>query len=496
MNKQFEHNVRTVKPTPLSKEESLAVWRATADALPAQTVRGPFYSLTYKPMFATIAAIVIVLVGGGATVAAADNARPGDALYGIDTATERVRLAIASEEKKSELKARFAAERAEEAEELIEEAEQEEKAQATITTSTDDGTEASTTTTDDADDNSDDANEQKQRAATATLNAITTLAGVQAELEAKGNTTAAAAIAETLARLEAKVQASNAIRTRIQVERDDDGEELRIEIEKRDRESYDDKEDDRDDDASSDDNQSLEIEVTVRGSVAYISYEMGDRKAEYRTTFTSREDIIAEIAADLNVSEDRVENYLKLKYEDDEDNDREDSKDDDSAYDDNEDFSSDTNRVKEIEVKVYGDQANAKVEMRSGKRTLQLSVTNRAEIIAALATELGVSESDVEAALKIERKDSDDDSIDDGDDRDEMNDDDSTIIDDVVDTLSIRKIEVETEDGMAKVEAKYTNGREKEFRIESGTEAEMDANIARELGISAESASALTIYKR
>lgn len=71
-----------------------------------------------------IIAIVLVLGIGGGTIAVADNAVPGDALFGIDRATESVRLALSSDDRKSELKARFAEERIEEVESLIKDADE------------------------------------------------------------------------------------------------------------------------------------------------------------------------------------------------------------------------------------------------------------------------------------------------------------------------------------------------------------------------------------
>ncbi len=65
-------------------------------------------------MAGLIIALVVVL-GGGATIAASDNARPGDALYGVDLAVEKLELNLArSEEKKAELMAKFNMEREDE----------------------------------------------------------------------------------------------------------------------------------------------------------------------------------------------------------------------------------------------------------------------------------------------------------------------------------------------------------------------------------------------
>jgi len=57
---------------------------------------------------------LIILLGAGGTVAASDFAVPGDLLFSIDRSVENIRLAFSSDEKKSELKIKFAEERVEE----------------------------------------------------------------------------------------------------------------------------------------------------------------------------------------------------------------------------------------------------------------------------------------------------------------------------------------------------------------------------------------------
>lgn len=77
-----------------------------------------------------IIALIAVLGGGGAVVAS-DNARPGDPLYSIDTATENVTLALASSSQaQARLQANLANERIEEAVSLANENRQEHLAQA------------------------------------------------------------------------------------------------------------------------------------------------------------------------------------------------------------------------------------------------------------------------------------------------------------------------------------------------------------------------------
>ena len=396
MIKHIEHNLNNIaKPTPLSARESMAIWRKTAASLNVRRPHGHFYSLTYKPMYAIIVAITLLVGGSGATVAAANNARPGDLLFKLDTAVERVQMAVAKQEKKVELRAKFAAERAAEAEELIEEVDDAQKKQmAEISTSTKDNTDG----TDEEDE------EPSTRASFAAKHAIDKLAEVKIELEAKGNDVAANAIAETIIRLETKLERLPE-QSRARVFIDNDGNRIKVRIKDENRIGNESR-DVKDEEKTEETMVITDIDVTVRGDIAYVkvTYSNG-RKQEYQTTFASRVDIIASIANKLDVNEQRVENYLKLKYEDVDDNDTNENSD-------------------------------------SGEN------------------------------------------------------DESSIIDDLLSAPTVRKIEVNMNGDVAKVEATYSNGREKEFRIEGGAEAEMNANIAEKLGISAEVASALTVYKR
>ena len=65
-------------------------------------------------MFKSIITVLILVVGLGGTVALADNSVPGDPLFGIDRAVESLRLSLASNEKKNELRIAFADERVKE----------------------------------------------------------------------------------------------------------------------------------------------------------------------------------------------------------------------------------------------------------------------------------------------------------------------------------------------------------------------------------------------
>ncbi|USN54029.1 MAG: hypothetical protein H6760_02560 [Candidatus Nomurabacteria bacterium] len=131
------------------------------------------FFLNHKNMIASILIAIVLLGSGTGTVLAANNAKPGDWLFGIDQAVEQVRLNLAtSAEARLRIQAEIAAERAKELAEL----EQEQKEQL-------------------ARDAADHVNSALQ-------NAQQTVAEVRDELEAKENEHAAA----TLSNVEVKLR--------------------------------------------------------------------------------------------------------------------------------------------------------------------------------------------------------------------------------------------------------------------------------------------------
>lgn len=82
------------------------------------THRQSFYFVTQHPMIAAII-VAIVLAFGTGTAIAANNAKPGDSLFGLDKALERVQLGVSvGQEAKARVSANIAAERQKELQEL------------------------------------------------------------------------------------------------------------------------------------------------------------------------------------------------------------------------------------------------------------------------------------------------------------------------------------------------------------------------------------------
>lgn len=98
----------------LSNEEQT---RVLASVVAVQ--KKPLSFKTHKNfMYKSIIVALVLAVGLGGTVALADNSVPGDPLFGIDRAVENLRLSLANNEKKNELRIAFADERVKEIEHI------------------------------------------------------------------------------------------------------------------------------------------------------------------------------------------------------------------------------------------------------------------------------------------------------------------------------------------------------------------------------------------
>lgn len=172
-----------------------------------------------------VAAVVAVVLISGSAYASAD-ARPGDTLFPLKKATEKVQLALsASSESKAELHARIAQERLED----IAKVSVENKTAA--------------------------QSEAKVELATA----IEVLTEVQAKLEARGNTTAAAALAGNITRLKT-IAANQNFKVKVEIEQDSNDAKVEIEIEEEDEEDEEDEDSDDEDEEDQDDDE-LKVDI-------------------------------------------------------------------------------------------------------------------------------------------------------------------------------------------------------------------------------------------
>lgn len=128
MNKNLEENLRQIKLKEMSEEDKNQIWSgftfAKIEFEKNKKTLSVFnlkqYMLFKKQVLAVVLSLVIIL-GGGGVVAASNSSVPGDVLFGLDKAIEKIELSLAGEAKKGELKIKFAEERLQEAEKVIRE---------------------------------------------------------------------------------------------------------------------------------------------------------------------------------------------------------------------------------------------------------------------------------------------------------------------------------------------------------------------------------------
>jgi len=101
------------KVNPLTKAEKNLLWAKIENNL-KQNQFSTFFNLKPKFAFASIMATILI-IGSAATVAASNNAKPGDILYPVDLAVEKVQLAFTRGKRKDVLRIQFAQERLDEA---------------------------------------------------------------------------------------------------------------------------------------------------------------------------------------------------------------------------------------------------------------------------------------------------------------------------------------------------------------------------------------------
>lgn len=98
----------------LSSEEQSHVWASVVKA----NKKSLSFNQNKKFMLKPILIALVLAIGLGGTVALADNSLPGDPLFGLDRAVENLRLSLASEKKKNDLRIAFADERVKEVEKI------------------------------------------------------------------------------------------------------------------------------------------------------------------------------------------------------------------------------------------------------------------------------------------------------------------------------------------------------------------------------------------
>ncbi len=379
MKTNLDKILRTIKVTTLSNQERDQVWRRIHASINEPVFTHNFLSkLIYKPMI-PIALIVALIFGGSvATVVASDSAKPGDLLFPLDRAIENIQIKFSSDEKKDELKLKFAYERVEEVEEIISESvSKKENNDIDIDSSTSDTATSTTATT------TDPARDRKQEQITqAFAKALEYIATVKLELAENGNTEAVEAIDSIIDQLDNRI--------------DTLPENIKIEIEQE------------------KDKRKVELEIEIRDGEKKIKFESEGNKSEYESEGPDGKVKI------------KVEDDGRIKIE------REDREDDEDKDDDKDKDSDDDNRddkdALEVEAEIKSGKTTIKVELNNKKHFITTSATTRDEIISAVVNEFDVTREDVGRTLKIEYEDrqhdeNSTDEIDENDESGEYNDD-------------------------------------------------------------------------
>ena len=129
MESEFEKRLRTVKPKSITNKERSMLWSNITEGIEVESYIAAHKKVSVPTLFGlrtrhVVAALLTgsFVFGSFATAAFADNSKPGDLLFPVDLAAERLRLQLASEENKAELRVKFASERLEEVRTILSEA--------------------------------------------------------------------------------------------------------------------------------------------------------------------------------------------------------------------------------------------------------------------------------------------------------------------------------------------------------------------------------------
>lgn len=122
----LEKNLRKIKIKEISEEDKESLWhgimvkRLHEERQQSRLLAFNVFNLNMKKLIAGVIAIVVTL-GGTGVVAASNNAIPGDLLFPVELAIEKLQIKLANEEKKVELRLQFTEERITEIKEVSEE---------------------------------------------------------------------------------------------------------------------------------------------------------------------------------------------------------------------------------------------------------------------------------------------------------------------------------------------------------------------------------------
>lgn len=120
MNK-IEEKLNKIRVKSILEEEKNSLWHSISVAKIEEErgSSGLLVNIFNKKMIPIILSLALILSGGG-VVAASNSAIPGDALFPVDLAVEKIQLKFSSEAKKEQLKFKFTEERVSEVKKIAE----------------------------------------------------------------------------------------------------------------------------------------------------------------------------------------------------------------------------------------------------------------------------------------------------------------------------------------------------------------------------------------
>ena len=282
------HNV------PLTDQKKSDLWYAIETDIQKLPIPSPFlFSFITKKSMASIIIALVLMLGASGSVYASNEARPGDILFPIDQAIERVRLSLTNDdETRARLQVTFEEERLTEQRSIL--------AERSDDNDDEDGTNNTSTST-----NSFEAE------ADVFLN--TTI--VKVEINDRKTTF------ETSADTREEVIAE--IVSRFGIDRATVDTALDFEIEDRDSQddsvsdSNDNEDDSNDDQSSNDDSDdNAKIEVRVEDGVAEVRMEYNGKVDEFESSYTTRATLIVQLALRSGLTQSVISDNLDLEVKD------------------------------------------------------------------------------------------------------------------------------------------------------------------------------------
>jgi hypothetical protein len=374
MKDNIATQLNKIKVKQLDEFERNQLWQNIVVRLPNSQTSYFFLPLIFKSKIMLSIFIVLMLaLGGTATVQAADQALPGDILYSLDRTIENVQLKFSNQGKKDELKIKFSQERVDEVGSVISKLK---KSDANL-----DNSSTSTTTTTASFSSKSDLQLQ-----TALGEAVNFIDQVKLDLEASGNTEAVLELNQLLDRLGENLQTLSP-HTKFEIKMEDNNDALQFEI-------------------KSKEQGEQKVELKLRSSE-----ETGDRlriknseqefEIEFKNSSTSSVTSTSDNSRDLIEVENNPISIssTSLRVLDSE------SSDDTSGSAGESSGGQDNVQVfiERIEAEAGQDSTKVRVKYQGqDDQYFNLNTTSRAEVISQLAIKYGLSEIKIESLLKFE----------------------------------------------------------------------------------------------